>query len=114
MMYQPRGKVLGGTSSINGMIYMRGNPPTTTSGASAAAKAGTTIPCCRISARRRTTNAAPSEFHGAGGPLRVSNQPYEWEIGRLLLQACIQAGIPPNPDFNGAQQAGATMLIAAR
>ena len=50
---------------------------------------------------------APSEFHGAGGPLRVSNQPYEWEIGRLLLQACIEAGIPRNPDFNGAQQEGA-------
>ena len=47
-----------------------------------------------------------SEFHGSGGPLRVSNQPYEWEIGKLLLQACIEAGIPRNPDFNGAQQEG--------
>ena len=46
----------------------------------------------------------------AGGPLRVSNQPYEWEIGRLLLQACIEAGIPRNPDFNGAQQEGCRLL----
>jgi len=47
-----------------------------------------------------------SEFHGSDGPLRVSNQPYEWEIGKVLLGACIQAGIKPNPDFNGAQQEG--------
>ena len=51
-------------------------------------------------------SVATSEFHGTGGPLRVSNQPYDWEIGKLLLQACIEAGIPRNPDFNGAQQEG--------
>jgi len=45
-------------------------------------------------------------FHGSGGPLRVSNQPYEWELAKALLEACQQAGIPFNPDFNGAQQEG--------
>jgi choline dehydrogenase len=38
--------------------------------------------------------------------LRVSNQPYEWEIAKALLEACQQAGIPYNPDFNGARQEG--------
>ena len=47
-----------------------------------------------------------NEFHGAGGPLRVSNQPYKWEIAEALLAACQQAGIPYNPDFNGATQEG--------
>jgi len=47
-----------------------------------------------------------SKFHGVGGPLRVSNQPYDWEIARALLEACKQAGIPENPDFNGATQEG--------
>jgi len=47
-----------------------------------------------------------NEFHGAGGPLRVSNQPYNWEIAQALLAACTQAGIPETPDFNGATQEG--------
>ena len=52
-------------------------------------------------ARRRANSTA------AGGPLRVSNQPYEWEIGRRCWRPASQAGIPHNPDFNGAQQEGA-------
>ncbi len=36
----------------------------------------------------------------------MSNQPYEWEIAKALLEACQQAGIPLNPDFNGAKQEG--------
>src|SRR5215472_9961610 len=56
VMYQPRGKVLGGTSSINGMSTCAATTPTTTTGVSAAAKAGTSSRCYRISARRRTTS----------------------------------------------------------
>jgi choline dehydrogenase len=46
------------------------------------------------------------DYHGSDGPLRVSNQPYDWEIAKALLEACQQAGIPFNPDFNGAKQEG--------
>ena len=45
-------------------------------------------------------------YHGSGGPMRVSNQPYDWEIAKALLDACQQAGIPLNPDFNGAREDG--------
>ncbi|MGE5268611.1 MAG: GMC family oxidoreductase, partial [Thiohalocapsa sp.] len=45
------------------------------------------------------------EFHGAGGPLRVSN-PVHSPLGDAMVQAAIEAGIPANPDFNGARQEG--------
>ena len=105
-MYQPRGKVLGGTSSINGMIYMRGNHADYDEWRQRGCEGwdyDSVLPYFR---KAEDNERGASEFHGSGGPLRVSNQPYEWEIGKLLLQACIEAGIPRNPDFNGAQQEG--------
>ena len=106
VMYQPRGKVLGGTSSINGMIYMRGNHADYDEWRQRGCEGwdhDSVLPYFR---KAENNERGESEFHGAGGPLRVSNQPYQWEIGKLLLQACIEAGIPRNPDFNGAQQEG--------
>jgi choline dehydrogenase len=106
VMYQPRGKVLGGTSSINGMIYMRGNHADYDEWRQRGCEGwdwGSVLPYFR---KAEDNERGAGEYHGAGGPLRVSNQPYEWEIGKALLQACLQAGIPANPDFNGAQQEG--------
>ena len=106
VMYQPRGKVLGGTSSINGMIYMRGNHADYDEWRQRGCEGWDWESVLPYFRKAEDNERGESEFHGAGGPLRVSNQPYEWEIAKILLQACIQAGIPPNPDFNGAQQEG--------
>src|SRR5262245_5644663 len=57
-IYVPRGKTLGGTSSINGMVYMRGHPQDYTSGVNGAALAGTGTVCCLSSRRRRTNSEA--------------------------------------------------------
>jgi len=105
-MYQPRGKVLGGTSSINGMIYMRGHAADYDQWRQLGNEGWSyddVLPYFR-KAEDNTRGADP--YHGAGGPLRVSDQPYRWEIAEALLEACRQAGIPPNPDFNGATQEG--------
>ena len=105
-MYQPRGKVLGGTSSINGMIYMRGNAADYDQWRQLGNEGwdyDSVLPYFR---KAEDNERGADPYHGSGGPLRVSNQPYEWEIAKALLEACKQAGIPYNPDFNGAKQEG--------
>jgi choline dehydrogenase len=105
-MYQPRGKVLGGTSSINGMIYMRGTAADYDQWRQLGNEGWDYASVLPYFKKAEDNERGASEFHGAGGPLRVSDQPYEWEIAKSLLEACKQAGIPYNPDFNGATQEG--------
>src|ERR1700680_2921792 len=104
-LYQPRGKVLGGTSSINGMVYMRGTP-TDYDGWRPEGCEGwgfdEVLPCFR---KAEDQERGPDEFHGSGGPLHVSN-PVRCPLGDAMVQAAIEAGIPENPDFNGASQEG--------
>jgi len=106
IMYQPRGKVLGGTSSINGMIYMRGNHADYDHWRQLGCEGWDWESVLPYFRKAEDNERGADQFHGSGGPLRVSDQPYEWEIARVLLQACIEAGIKRNPDFNGAEQEG--------
>ena len=106
VMYQPRGKVLGGTSSINGMIYMRGNAADYDQWRQLGNEGWDYESVLPYFRKAEDNERGADEYHGSGGPLRVSNQPYEWEIAKALLEACQQAGIPYNPDFNGAKQEG--------
>src|SRR5207237_8138982 len=46
-------------------------------------------------------------FHGSGGPLRVSDQAVQWELGDRFISAAIEAGLPANNDFNDGEQEGA-------
>ena len=94
-MYQPRGKVLGGTSSINGMIYMRGNAADYDEWRQRGCEGWDCESVLPYFRKAEDNERGADDYHGAGGPLRVSNQPYEWEIAKALLEACKQAGIPP-------------------
>nr|WP_294548347.1 GMC family oxidoreductase N-terminal domain-containing protein [uncultured Rhodopila sp.] len=105
-LYQPRGKVLGGTGSINGMIYMRGNAADYDLWRQLGNEGwdyDSVLPYFR---RAEDNERGADAWHGSGGPMRVSDQPFEWEIAKALLEACQQSGIPFNPDFNGARQEG--------
>ena len=61
--------------------------------------------CCR-SSRRRSTTSAFDAFHGTDGPLNVAERPYTNPLSHVFVEAAQQAGIPFNPDFDGAAQLG--------
>ncbi len=106
-LYQPRGKVLGGTSSINGMVYMRGNAADYDEWRQRGCEGWDYDSVLPYFKKAEHQERGPSEFHGVGGPLRVSDQPRRVELADRLVEAAIQAGLPANDDFNGAQQEGA-------
>ena len=106
-MYQPRGKVLGGTSSINGMVYMRGNAADYDEWRQRGCTGWDYDSVLPFFKKAENQQRGPSEFHGVGGPLTVSDQPRRYELADRVVAAAIEAGLPPNDDFNGAQQEGA-------
>ena len=105
-LYLPRGKTLGGSSSINGMVYIRGNHRDYDEWRQRGCVGwdwDSVLPFFK-KAENQTRGADP--FHGVGGPLQVSDQSERGELSRAVLRACVEAGIPANPDFNGADQEG--------
>ena len=105
-MYQPRGKVLGGTSSINGMVYIRGTPADYDEWRQRGCEGWNWEGVLPYFRRAEDNERGACELHGAGGPLRVSDQPKQWPIARAVVEAGQQAGLPFNADFNGAYQEG--------
>ena len=72
-LYQPRGKVLGGTSSINGMVYMRGTPTDYDGWRQKGCEGWGYDDVLPFFKKAEDQERGPDEFHGAGGPLHVSN-----------------------------------------
>jgi choline dehydrogenase-like flavoprotein len=111
--YQPRGKVLGGSSSINAMCYIRGQHADYNHWA-AESNAGwgwdDVLPYFKRSEtneRVATADATFAALHGNTGPLNVMDLRSPTRFGPLFIQAAEQAGYAHNHDFNGAQQEGA-------
>src|SRR5438094_3095305 len=94
-MYQPRGKVLGGTSSINGMVYMRGNPVDYDLWRQRGCAGWDWDSVLPYFKKAEDQERGADEFHGVGGPLRVSN-PVRSPLGDAMVQAAIEAGVPAN------------------
>ena len=106
-LYQPRGKVLGGTSSINGMVYMRGNAADYDEWRQRGCDGWDYDSVLPFFKKAEHQERGANEFHGVGGPLHVSDQPRRSELADRIVEAAIQSGLPANDDFNGAQQEGA-------
>lgn len=106
IMYQPRGKVLGGTSSINGMVYMRGNAADYDEWRQRGCEGWDYDSVLPYFKRAEDNARGGDDFHGTGGPLKVQDHAWKPTLAKAMHDAAIEAGIPENPDFNGATQEG--------
>ena len=106
-MYQPRGKVLGGTSSINGMVYMRGNAADYDEWRQRGCTGWDWDSVLPFFKKSEHQQRGASEFHGSGGPLHVSDQPHRDELADRFVEAAVQSGLPARDDFNDGDQEGA-------
>ncbi len=106
-VFQPRGKVLGGSSSINGLLYVRGQHEDYDrwrQRGNAGWGYDDVLPYFK---KAENQQRGADEYHGSGGPLPVSDWRHADPLSEAFVAAAAQTGIPTNPDFNGASQEGA-------
>ncbi len=106
----PRGKVLGGTSSINGMLYVRGQREDYDRWAALGNQGWDYASVLPYFIRAEDNENGPSTYHGGAGPLAVSNIREVHPLSRLFVAAGVAAGVPANSDFNGVTQEGIGLL----
>ncbi|AVP56210.1 GMC family oxidoreductase [Pulveribacter suum] len=104
--YQPRGKVLGGSSSVNAMIYARGHPSDYDHWEAQGNPGWGWAGVLPYFLRAENNERGASSLHGTGGPLNVADLLSPHRISRDFVEAGVQAGHARNDDFNGAQLEG--------
>ena len=112
--YQPRGKVLGGSSAINAMVYIRGHKDDYDHWASLGNKGWSyqdVLPYFKKAEHNHNFN---NEYHGQQGPLHVSRPQSDNPFQQRFLDAAQQAGFKQTDDFNGAEQEGASLYQATQ
>jgi len=105
-LYWPRGKVLGGSSSINAMCYCRGHRKDYDGWAESGAPGWSFDEVLPWFRKSEDQEEGESEFHGAGGPLSVQNLRHTNPLSAVFIEAAAQAGHERTNDFNGARQRG--------
>ncbi len=103
-IFTPRGKVLGGSSSINGLVYIRGQKEDYDDWAVPGWNFDGMLP---YFIKAEDQSRGKSAYHGVGGPFAVSDLPDRHEMCDAFIEAAVANGIPRNDDFNGAAQEGA-------
>jgi choline dehydrogenase len=106
-VYQPRGKVLGGCSSINGLVYMRGQKEDFDRWRQLGNAGWGFDDVLSYFRKAEHQQRGADEYHGVGGPLAVSDPTEPHPLCDAFIAAAGQVGIPRNDDFNGASQEGA-------
>ncbi len=105
-MFLPRGKVLGGSSSINAMIYIRGNKQDYEDWAAAGNKGWSYEEVLPYFKKAEHQENIDSDYHGKGGPLNVKHRTFTSPLSEAFVQAGQELGYSINEDFNGEEQAG--------
>ncbi len=105
-IYEPRGKVVGGSSSTNAMIYMRGNRLDYDGWADQGASGWSYDEVLPYFRRSENNEQIHDEFHGQGGPLNITRLAKPDPVTKRLIEAAASLGLPRNQDFNGARQDG--------
>lgn len=103
----PRGRILGGSSSINGLIFIRGQHEDFDDWAAAGAASWSYAEVLPYFRKLETYDGEPSQFRGAHGELNVSTLRNNHPACGAWIEAAQQFGLPFNPDFNGASTFGA-------
>jgi len=106
-VFQPRGKVLGGSSSINGLIYIRGQREDFDRWRQLGNGGWSYDDVLPFFKKAENQQHGADEFHATGEPLSVSDPRQTHPLCDAFIAAAEQAGVPRNADFNGAKQEGA-------
>jgi choline dehydrogenase len=107
VIYWPRGRMLGGSSSMNAMVYIRGNRYDYDTWRDEYGCAGWGYADLLPYFRRSEANSRGADaYHGATGPLHVCDLRYRSSLTRAFVAAARECGLAANPDFNGPQQDG--------
>ena len=106
VLYVPRGKVLGGSSSINGMVYARGDSSDYDHWAQLGNRGWTYDDCLPFFQKAESYDGGPTEGRGKAGPLRTTRKGIESPLAKAFVDAGKQYGLPYNDDFNMGEQLG--------
>ena len=104
--YQPRGKGLGGSSAVNGMVYIRGVPWDYDNWAALGCTGWAWDDVLPVFRRQEDNVRGADAWHGAGGPLHVSEQVSPSHVAQAFVDAAAELQLPRNDDFNGPRQEG--------
>jgi choline dehydrogenase len=105
-LYWPRGRVLGGSSSINAMCYTRGQREDYDGWAALGNPGWSYAEVLPYFRRSEDQSRGESEFHGVGGPLGVEDLRYRNALSATFIEAGVASGLTANDDFNGPRQEG--------
>jgi len=108
----PKGKVLGGSSSINGLLYVRGQSADFDNWAQMGARGWSWDDVLPYFRRSENQQRGENEAHGGSGPLHVSDFPEQHPVSAALVQACVEAGVRAKDDLNDGDQEGTSWFQA--
>lgn len=105
-MFMKQGRLLGGGSSVNGMVYIRGQHQDYEDWLQAGCHGWGWSDVLPVFKRLEANQKYSEPLHGSNGPLKVADAGYHHPLSYAFVRAAQEAGVPYNEDFNGAQQEG--------